>query len=70
MLCVVLPFVMQDLEQHPRNGWSQLGLLQVAKAAGRTAEQQAAQQQWQTAWADAEVHVSSSCPALAEPFPG
>lgn len=57
----------QDLQQHPRNGWSLLGLLQVSKAGG-SGDQQEAQQQWKQAWADAEVQIGSSCPALSEPF--
>lgn len=72
-LCKELPpcsfLRLQDLQYHPANGWSRRGLLQVAKAAG-SAEQELerAKQQWQQAWADADVHIHSSCPALAQPF--
>lgn len=59
---------MQDLQHHPRNGWSQLGLLQVAQAAGG-ADASKEQELLQQAWSDAEVKIGSSCPALAEPFP-
>jgi hypothetical protein len=65
VLC--LSSYLQDLQHHPRNGWSLLGLLQVAQAAG-SPDQSDLKQQWRSAWADAEVHISSSCPALAEPY--
>lgn len=66
--CVCLLLLPQDLQQHPRNGWSLLGLLQVSKAGG-SLDQREAQQQWKQAWADAEVQIGSSCPALSAPFP-
>ena len=60
---------LQDLLHFPGNGWSRLGLWQVAKAAGKAEhELEHAKQQWQQAWADADVQIGSSCPALAQPF--
>ncbi|GBF99344.1 hypothetical protein Rsub_11756 [Raphidocelis subcapitata] len=68
----------KDLEQHPHNGWSLLGLWQAARsraiaAAGgdggaETAAEAEARRQFQAAWASSEVEIDSSCPALARPF--
>jgi hypothetical protein len=55
------------LELHPNNGWSLLGLQQVAEARGQQGGADVAGRLAQ-AWADAEVQVDSSCPALAQPF--
>jgi hypothetical protein len=60
--------LLQDLQQHPNNGWSLLGLQQVAEARGRGAAEAAAARA--KAWEDAEVQIDSSCPALAQPFTG
>ncbi|KAF8055909.1 hypothetical protein HT031_006548 [Scenedesmus sp. PABB004] len=57
-----------DLAAHPGNGWSLLGLQQVAAARGRGAAQ--AGDAFAAAWAHAEVDIASSCPALARPHPG
>lgn len=59
---------MQDLLRHPNNGWALMGLWQVAKAAGNSDEIDKAQQQFRAAWTDAEVQISSSCPALSSKF--
>jgi hypothetical protein len=61
-MCVVL----QDLQHHPNNGWSLLGLRQLAEARAQGAADAAAR--LAAAWADAEVQIDSSCPALAQPF--
>ncbi|WIA40430.1 hypothetical protein OEZ86_013787 [Tetradesmus obliquus] len=53
----------EDLAQHPNNGWSLLGLAQVARVLGAGAAEAAARHK--AAWADAEVQIDSSCPALA-----
>jgi hypothetical protein len=65
----------QDLEQHPNNGWSLLGLWHVSKvgAGGNDddsalPEERAAQHQFHAAWAASEVQIDSSCPALARAF--
>jgi hypothetical protein len=57
---------LQDLQQHPNNGWSLLGLMQVAEARGQGAADAPAR--LAAAWADAEVQIGSSCPALAQPY--
>ncbi|KAF6261103.1 hypothetical protein COO60DRAFT_1699955 [Scenedesmus sp. NREL 46B-D3] len=56
----------KDLQQYPNNGWSLLGMQQVAAARGLGTADAAAR--LAQAWADAEVQVDSSCPALAQPF--
>jgi hypothetical protein len=59
---------LQDLQQHPNNGWSLLGLEQVAQVRSQGAAEAAAKRA--AAWADAEVQIDSSCPALSQPFTG
>ncbi len=48
----------KDLEKNPRNGWSLFGLTESLKAQNKTAEAEAAQQQFETAWAMADVTLS------------
>ncbi|UCH92035.1 MAG: tetratricopeptide repeat protein [Nitrospirota bacterium] len=50
----------KDLEYHPQNGWSLFGLVQSLNRQGRTEEAQAVQQQFDLAWADADVTLTSS----------
>ncbi len=40
----------EGLEHRPRNGWSLLGIAQALRARGRTAEADAAQQEFERAW--------------------
>jgi tetratricopeptide (TPR) repeat protein len=48
----------QDLEIYPRNGWSLYGLAQALAAQGKDAT--AVEQEFQAAWKDADVEISSS----------
>lgn len=63
----------QDLERHPGNGWSLLGLWRAAEAqagggGGESEAAAAARRRFEQAWADAEVQIESSCPALTRRF--
>ena len=49
-----------DLEQHPKNGWSLLGLAQSLEAQGRDADAAWAAQGHRTAWARADVALGTS----------
>eukprot|EP00879_Flechtneria_rotunda_P024619 GHRR01026117.1.p1 GENE.GHRR01026117.1~~GHRR01026117.1.p1 ORF type:complete len:671 (+),score=198.53 GHRR01026117.1:633-2645(+) len=53
----------EDLEQHPNNGWSLLGLKQLAAARSEAIDVTAAK--FQKAWAAAEITIHSSCPAFS-----
>ena len=50
----------EDLRYHPQNGWSLYGLVQALRAQGKTPEAEAAQTQFNKAWADADVELASS----------
>ena len=50
----------KDLEYHPQNGWSLYGLVQSLEAQGKIEEVQSAQQQFDEAWADADIQLTSS----------
>lgn len=49
-----------DLRQHPHNGWALFGLAQSLRAQGRSEEAATVDQQFHTAWARADVDLSSS----------
>ncbi|MGV7227876.1 MAG: tetratricopeptide repeat protein [Nitrospirales bacterium] len=49
-----------DLNVHPQNGWSLYGLAKSLEAQGKLDEAQAAQQEFEAAWADADVTLTSS----------
>lgn len=56
----------QDLEEHPNNGWSLLGLAHVLNAnQDRDID---ALQRFRKAWQHAEVEIESSCPALSRAY--
>jgi hypothetical protein len=73
ILLVLLPawllptIACQDLQRLPLNGWSLTGLRQTAQAAGDASRAAALEEQRKQAWADAEVQIPSSCPALSQP---
>ena len=50
----------KDLEYHPQNGWSLFGLVQSLNGQGKTEEAYAVRQQFDEAWADADVVLTSS----------
>ncbi|MDX1410525.1 MAG: hypothetical protein R3351_00060 [Nitrospirales bacterium] len=50
----------EDLRYHPQNGWSLYGLVQALRAQGKTQEAEVAQEQFNLAWADADVTLASS----------
>jgi tetratricopeptide (TPR) repeat protein len=50
----------EDLRQYPNNGWSLLGLSQSLAAQGKTAEAQAAQQQFADVWQQADLTPTAS----------
>jgi tetratricopeptide (TPR) repeat protein len=50
----------KDLEYHPQNGWSLFGLLQSLNGQGKTEDAHAVRQQFDEAWADADVVLTSS----------
>jgi len=49
-----------DLNVHPQNGWSLYGLAKSLEAQGKLDEAKAAQQEFEAAWADADVTLTSS----------
>eukprot|EP00878_Enallax_costatus_P018958 GHUV01019985.1.p2 GENE.GHUV01019985.1~~GHUV01019985.1.p2 ORF type:complete len:277 (+),score=101.10 GHUV01019985.1:1608-2438(+) len=55
----------KDLQQHPNNIWSLMGLKQVAEAQQRGVSDATAK--LEEALANAEVKIDSSCPALSRP---
>jgi len=57
---------LQDLLHHPDNGWSMLGLSQVAQARRHGVAD--ATEKFESVWRDAEVSIQSSCPMLARPW--
>jgi tetratricopeptide (TPR) repeat protein len=50
-----------DLERHPNNGWSLLGLREALEAQGRDDEAKQVAAQLKKAWARADVEPESSC---------
>ena len=50
----------EDLSRHPNNGWALFGLIQSLKMQGRGADTSAAQQQFDTAWKNADVTLAAS----------
>ncbi len=50
----------EDLLAHPQNGWSLFGLVQSLEFQGKLDEAKAAQQEFEEAWADADVTLTSS----------
>jgi tetratricopeptide (TPR) repeat protein len=50
----------EDLLAHPQNGWSLFGLVQSLEVQGKLDEAKAAQQEFEEAWADADVTLTSS----------
>ena len=51
---------LQDLKQHPQNGWSLFGLAQSLRAQKKNKDADAVQQQFDMVWADADVKLSNS----------
>jgi tetratricopeptide (TPR) repeat protein len=49
-----------DLGRHPNNGWALYGLVQSLKLQGRSTDAVAAQQQFDTAWKNADITLSAS----------
>jgi tetratricopeptide (TPR) repeat protein len=49
-----------DLLAHPQNGWSLFGLAKSLQVQGKLKEAKAAQQEFEKAWADADVILTSS----------
>jgi tetratricopeptide (TPR) repeat protein len=50
----------EDLRQYPKNGWSLFGLAQSLKAQGKDADAAEAQKQFEEAWKNADVTLTSS----------
>ena len=50
----------KDIRVHPQNGWSLFGLAKSLKLQGKLAEAKAAQQEFEAAWADADVQLTRS----------
>lgn len=50
----------EDLRQYPKNGWSLFGLAQSLKAQGKDADAAEAQTQFEAAWKNADVTLTSS----------
>ncbi|MDJ0601243.1 MAG: hypothetical protein QNJ37_20665 [Crocosphaera sp.] len=50
----------QDLQQHPNNGWSLLGLAESLKAQGKTDEMMTIEKQFKDAWNQADFELSMS----------
>lgn len=51
----------EDLERHPNNGWSLLGLRQSLLAQGKSTESDQLDQRFEAAWARADVMPHASC---------
>jgi hypothetical protein len=49
-----------DLIRHPNNGWSLFGLARSLEAQARTAEAGTTQQQFDSAWKNADVKLAAS----------
>lgn len=50
----------QDLREHPKNGWALFGLAQALRAQGKTEEAKAIDEDFRTAWAKADIKLTSS----------
>ena len=50
----------EDLQYHPQNGWSLFGLVQCLEAQGKKDEAASVKKQFDHAWADADVTLTSS----------
>lgn len=50
----------QDLKQHPRNGWALFGLEQSLRHQKRDAEAAQVHEEWEKAWAQADITLSAS----------
>jgi len=50
----------EDLKRFPENGWSLYGLAAALKSQGKTAEASAVEKRFASAWADADVKLTSS----------
>ena len=50
----------EDLKDHPQSGWSLFGLVQSLRAQEKTDEAKTVQEQFDQAWADADVKLTSS----------
>jgi len=49
-----------DLNSHPQNGWSLFGLLESLQAQGKVEEAKVVRQEFDRAWAEADVTLTSS----------
>jgi tetratricopeptide (TPR) repeat protein len=49
-----------DLQRHPNNGWALFGLAQALKAQNKTDAASVADQQFKTAWKDADVTLAAA----------
>jgi tetratricopeptide (TPR) repeat protein len=49
-----------DLERHRHNGWALFGLAQSLRAQGKTAEAEAVEERFKSAWAHADVTLTAS----------
>jgi tetratricopeptide (TPR) repeat protein len=50
----------KDLEVHPENGWALFGLAAALRQQGKTAEADAVQRRFDSAWSKADVSIASS----------
>jgi tetratricopeptide (TPR) repeat protein len=50
----------QDLERHPKNGWSLYGLTQSLRAQNRAADARAIDAEFQDAWKHADIQLTAS----------
>jgi len=55
-----------DLKQHPDNGWALYGLYRGYTGLGRSQEAAKTLAAFKTAWADADMEITSSCMCLPE----
>jgi tetratricopeptide (TPR) repeat protein len=49
-----------ELEEHPENGWSLIGLARALEMQGRADEAAAVLERFRTAWSRADVHITAS----------
>lgn len=50
----------EDLHHHPQSGWSLFGLVQALRAQEKTEDAEAAEKQFNEAWEDADITLTSS----------
>ncbi len=50
----------EDLQYHPQNGWSLFGLAKSLEVQNKLDEASAVQEEFQGAWADADVTLTNS----------